>query len=186
MNCRTIFMLMLLFFGFGISGQVIAQELQATKETLSSAYKGKSYSPYAGRSFPSRPLWGDSHLHTGLSLDAGLFGARLGPEDAHRFARGEEVISSTGIPVKLSRPLDWLVVADHSDAMGFAVDIIAGKPHLLAEEKGRQWYDMMQSGEGVAATMEIIDLFSKGQFPEGINRHYLPDAALVGYLPFIN
>ena len=147
------------------------------EEVLSDAYTGKSYSPYAGRSFPSRPLWGDSHLHTGLSLDAGLFGARLGPEEAHRFARGEEVVSSHGIPVKLSRPLDWLVVADHSDNMGFALDIIAGKPYLLAEKKGRQWYDMMQSGEGVKATLEIIDLFSKGEFPEGINRHYLPDAA---------
>ncbi len=144
---------------------------------LSDAYQGKSYSPYANRGFPSRPFWGDSHLHTGLSLDAGLFGARLGPEDAHRFARGEEVISSTGIPVKLSRPLDWLVVADHYDNMGFALDMIAGKQYLLAEDKARQWYDMMQRGEGVAATMEIIDLFSKGQFPEGINRHYLPDAA---------
>ncbi len=150
------------------------------EEVLSDAYTGKSYSPYAGRSFPSRPLWGDSHLHTGLSLDAGLFGARLGPEEAHRFARGEEVVSSHGIPVKLSRPLDWLVVADHSDNMGFALDIIAGKPYLLAEKKGRQWYDMMKSGEGVKATLEMIDLFSKGEFPEGINRHYLPDAA-----PFI-
>ena len=149
MNRRIIFMLMLLFFGFGISGQVIAQELQPTKENLSSAYQGKSYSPYAGRSFPSRPLWGDSHLHTGLSLDAGLFGARLGPEDAHRFARGEEVVSSTGIPVKLSRPLDWLVVADHSDNLGFALDIIAGKPYLLAEKKARQWYEMMKSGKAI-------------------------------------
>jgi hypothetical protein len=147
------------------------------EEVLADAYKGKSYSPYAGRGFPSRPLWGDSHLHTGLSFDAGLFGARLGPEDAHRFARGEEVVSSTGIPVKLSRPLDWLVVADHSDNMGFALDLIAGKPYLLAEEKGRQWYDMMKSGEGVKATLEMVDLFSKGQFPEGLNRHYLPDAA---------
>jgi hypothetical protein len=144
---------------------------------LSNAYTGKSYSPYANRGFPSQPYWGDTHLHTGLSLDAGVFGARLGPEDAHRFARGEEVISSTGIPVRLSRPLDWLVVADHSDNMGFALDIIAGKPYLLATEKGREWYDMMQSGEGVAATMEIINLFATGKFPEDISANYLPDAA---------
>jgi len=144
---------------------------------LSDSYMGKSYSPYANRGFPSRPYWGDTHLHTGLSLDAGVFGARLGPEDAHRFARGEELISSTGIPVKLSRPLDWLVVADHSDVMGFALDLVAGKPHLLAEEKGRKWYDMMQSGEGVAASMEIIGLFASGRFPQEVSRHYLPDAA---------
>ena len=55
------------------------------EEVLSEAYKGKSYSPYAGRGFPSRPLWGDSHLHTANSFDAGAFGCRLRPEDAHRF-----------------------------------------------------------------------------------------------------
>ena len=64
-------------------------------------------------------LWGDTHLHTGMSMDAGAFGARLGPEDAYRFARGEELTSSTGLKVKLDRPLDFLVVADHSDNMGF-------------------------------------------------------------------
>jgi hypothetical protein len=65
----------------------IAQEDIPPSEALSDAYQGKSYSPYANRGFPSRPYWGDSHLHTGLSLDAGAFGARLDPRDAHRFAR---------------------------------------------------------------------------------------------------
>lgn len=64
------------------------------QEHLSEAYTGKSYSPYAGRSFPSRPLWGDSHLHTANSFDAGAFGARLRPEDAYMFARGDEIVSS--------------------------------------------------------------------------------------------
>ncbi len=68
----------------------------ATPESLSAAYTGKSYSPYAKRNFPERPLWGDSHLHTDLSMDAGLFGNRLSPREAYRFARGEEVVSSSG------------------------------------------------------------------------------------------
>jgi hypothetical protein len=59
------------------------------------------YSPYAGRGFPTNVYWGDTHLHTGMSMDAGAFGARLLPEDAHRFARGEEITSSTGQRVKL-------------------------------------------------------------------------------------
>ena len=62
-------------------------------ESFSKRYPGKAYSPYAQRSFPGRPLWGDTHLHTGLSVDAGLFGARLGLEEAYRFARGEEVFA---------------------------------------------------------------------------------------------
>ena len=60
-------------------------------------------------------------------MDAGAFGARLGPRDAYKFARGEEVISSTGQPVKLSRPLDFLVVTDHSDNMGFFPDLLGWK-----------------------------------------------------------
>ncbi len=64
------------------------------------------YSPYVDRSFPERPYLGDTHLHTAFSMDAGAFGARLDLRDGYRFARGESVISSTGQPVRLSRPLD--------------------------------------------------------------------------------
>ena len=72
-----------------------------TSESLSAAYTGKVYSPYAHRNFPERPLWGDSHLHTALSFDAGLFGNRLYPREAYRLARGEEVVSSTGQAIRL-------------------------------------------------------------------------------------
>jgi hypothetical protein len=135
------------------------------EKVLSDNYHGKSYSPYAGRSFPSRPLWGDTHLHTGLSFDAGAFGNRLGIEEAYRFARGEEVVASTGVRVRLSRPLDWLVVSDHSDNMGFFPDLLAGKPHLLKHPQGKKWYDMLQAGEGVAVALEMIQLFAQGKFP---------------------
>jgi hypothetical protein len=126
------------------------------------------YSPYAGRSFPTRVYFGDTHLHTSFSMDAGAFGARLGPRDAYRFARGEEVTASSGQPAKLSRPLDFLVVADHSDNMGFFPDLFAGKPELLADPTGRRWYDMMQSGRGAAAALEIIVAFSQGTFPRDL------------------
>ena len=43
-------------------------------EVIKGLYPGKAYSPYAQRSFPSNVYWGETHLHTGLSLDAGLFG----------------------------------------------------------------------------------------------------------------
>jgi len=124
------------------------------------------YSPYAARTFPTRPFFGDTHLHTSFSMDAGAFGARLGPRDAYRFARGEQVIASSGQPAKLSRPLDFLVVADHSDNMGFFPDLFAGKPELLAHPKGRQWFDMMQSGKGAEAALDIIGNFAQGTFPK--------------------
>ena len=148
---------------------------ESPDDMLSDAYTGESYSPYAGRSFPTFPLWGDTHLHTGNSFDAGAFGATLLPEDALQFARGDEVVSSTGIRVKLSRPLDWLVVADHSDNMGFFPDLKAGKPHILAVPKGRDWYDRIHAGEGVGVAYEMIGLFANGNFPESLT--YWPDTA---------
>ena len=58
-------------------------------------------------------------------MDAGAFGARLGPKDAYRLARGEEITASSGQQVKLSRPLDFLVVSDHSDNLGFFPQLFA-------------------------------------------------------------
>jgi hypothetical protein len=126
------------------------------------------YSPYADRNFPAQPFFGDTHLHTAFSMDAGAFGARLTPRDAYRFARGEQVVSNTGLPVKLSRPLDFLVVADHSDNMGFFPDLFAGKPNMLADPTGRKWYDMINAGKGADAALEIIISFSHGTFPPDI------------------
>ncbi len=130
----------------------------------------KHYSPYAGRSFPDRVYWGDTHLHTELSMDAGAFGARLGPEDAYRFARGEEVTSSTGLKVRLSQPLDFLVVADHSDNMGFFPELLAGNPQFLADPTGRRWYDLIQKGgqDAVQVAVEVIIAFSQGSFPPAL------------------
>jgi hypothetical protein len=126
------------------------------------------YSPYAGRDLPTRPLFGDTHLHTAMSMDAGAFGCRLGVRDAYRFARGHEIVSSTGQRVRLSRPLDFLVVADHSDNMGFFPDLLAGKPEVLADPQGRRWYDMVQAGKGAEAAMEIILAFTQGTFSRNL------------------
>jgi len=135
------------------------------RQSMADVYTGKSYSPYAGRGFPGRIYWGDTHLHTAMSFDAGSFGNRLGIDQAYRFARGDEIISSTGIPARLSRPLDWLMVADHSDNMGFFPDLLAGDQKLLSDPQGREWYDRIQAGEGVDVALDIISLFSQGKFP---------------------
>jgi hypothetical protein len=151
-------------FGVSTSAQLPAP----TEEAKDAFPPQKHYSPYAGRGFPTEVFWGDTHLHTGNSMDAGAFGARLLPEDAHRFARGEEVTSSTGLRVKLSRPLDFLVVADHSDNMGFFPLLNSGDPKMLAHPTGKRWYDMIQEGgqQGVAAAVEIIQSVTANSFPD--------------------
>ena len=93
------------------------------------------YSPYAGNTFPMRPLFGDTHLHTSQSFDAIAFGNSLGPEEAYQFARGREVTSSTGQRARLSRPLDFLVVADHAENMGSLGEIKAGNPALMGDPR---------------------------------------------------
>ncbi len=149
-----------------------------SKESLSDLYPGKAYSPYAQRSFPDRVFWGDTHLHTRLSADAGLFGNTLGIEEAYRFARGEEVMSATNQPARLSRPLDWLVVADHSDLMGFAEDIAKGAPNVLAYPIAKGWYEGMQAGgqKAADAALDAITNFAQGTLPEGLVKEYSPGA----------
>jgi hypothetical protein len=152
-------------------GPAVAQDPIPPAETLEKAFQPqKHYSPYAGRNFPTQVFWGDTHLHTGMSMDAGAFGARLGPEDAYRFARGEELTSSTGLQVKLDRPLDFLVVADHSDNMGFFPRLYAGDPELLADPTGKRWYGMIQEGgqTAVQVAVEIIIAFSQDEFPPAL------------------
>jgi hypothetical protein len=145
-------------------------------EAIKGLYPGKAYSPYAQRSFPSNVYWGETHLHTGVSLDAGLFGATLGHEDAYRLARGEEIKSSTGLPVKLSRPLDWLVITDHSDMMGIAFDIQTGSPNVLAVPKGKEWHEgFKQGGEAAGkAAFDLITHFSQMKVPEQLLEDYSP------------
>ena len=142
----------------------VAQEMTPDPETLSDAFPAPSYSPYAVGQLPMRPLWGDSHLHTSTSFDAGAFGNRLDARAAYRFAKGEEVISSTGTRARLSRPLDWLVVADHSDNMGLFDMLYAGDRSILADAEGRRIYEMIQAGgeTAVKASVELIDAFSRG------------------------
>jgi hypothetical protein len=136
--------------------------IKADEQAVKESFRPPGYSPYAGQNYPTKVLWGDTHLHTNLSLDARAFGVILGPEEAYRFARGDEVTSSHGERLKLSRPLDWLVVSDHSDAMGAMNEIVAGNPDLLRDPKVKDWHERIKQGGDVAlaATMEVIETFA--------------------------
>jgi hypothetical protein len=112
------------------------------------------YSPYLNHNYPDQVYFGDSHVHTSFSTDAGLFGTTIGPEEAYRFAKGEVVTSSTGVRTRLLRPLDWLVVADHSENMGLSPMIADSDPALLKSDWGRAIHDLVKGGKpGDAYTM---------------------------------
>jgi len=130
----------------------------------------RGYSPYAGRKYPTRVYWGDTHNHTSNSGDAFAAGTRLTPEDAYRVARGEEVVSSTGVPVKLSRPLDFLVVADHAEGLGLMQEIYKGNPAFVSDPTLAGWSKAMQEGgEAAAATQnEITKAQAMGTLPAPI------------------
>jgi hypothetical protein len=150
-------------------------EMQVDRDALEKRFGERPYSPWA-EVFPRQVYWGDTHLHTGLSGDAGMFGARLGLEEAYRFARGEQVISSTGQPVKLSRPLDWLVIADHSDGMGMVNALAAGSPEVTRFEQGARWSKGMRAGgqTAVETALDLIGTFSQGKVDPELMALYSP------------
>jgi len=104
------------------------------------------YSPYPAKDSPNRVYFGDTHLHTSYSRDAGMIGNSLGPEAAYRFARGETVTSSTGLPTRLQRPLDFLVITDHAENLGLAPAIAESNPDLLKNPWGREQHDLVKKG----------------------------------------
>jgi hypothetical protein len=111
--------------------------LSPDKEDVPAAQK--IYSPYVQRTvqdqnFAEGLYWGDTHLHTRYSTDAGMIGNKLGPDEAYRFAKGEEVLSSTGQRARLIRPLDFLVISDHAENLGLAPMIAESNAELLKTE----------------------------------------------------
>ncbi len=109
------------------------------------------YSPYLNRAYPDRVLWGDTHVHTSYSTDAGIIGNYLGPDEAFRFARGETVRATGGQRAKLIRPLDFLVVADHSENLGLASLIAESNQDLLRIPFGKKVHDLVKAGDSFGA-----------------------------------
>lgn len=105
------------------------------------------YSPFLNRGYPQRVFWGDTHVHTSYSTDAGMLGNTLGLDDAYRFARGEIVTASSGNRARLQRPLDFLVIADHAENLGLAPMIAESNPALLKSDWGREIHDLVRAGK---------------------------------------
>lgn len=138
---------------------------------LDPVFAERPYSPYADRSFPENVYFGDTHVHTGLSGDAGGGGTRLMPRDAYRFARGEQVTSNTGQPVKLRTPFDFFMITDHSDAMGAITDILKGTPNVMADPDGKMFHEEFNAGgeRALRAAQEIVRQFAQGEVSEALN-----------------
>ena len=137
------------------------------EEQISKNFDKAGYSPYAGRNFSTNVYFGDTHLHTSLSGDAFGFGNKINDVDALRFARGDEIMSAGGLQVKLSRPLDFLVVADHAEAYGALIAVYAGYPEVMSSAKSKRWNAMMNEGGKASfrAVMEMIQSLSDKSVP---------------------
>ena len=137
-----------------LASSVAAQDMHISKEDYKQPKK--EYSPYLEDHYPKNVYFGDTHLHTSWSTDAGMGGATLGPDEAYRIARGEEVTSYSGFKFKLIRPLDFIVVADHSENLGLADYIRRSDPIILANEMGKKWHDWVKAGKGYDAFLEWL------------------------------
>jgi len=139
-------------------------------ETAQQIEVKKKYSPYAGRKYPTRVFFGDTHHHTNNSGDAFMGGNTLTPEEAYRFARGEEVVSSTGVTAKLSRPLDFLVISDHAEGLGLMTQVAAGNPAFASDATLIRWGNALKAGgkEQQDAMNELVSAQANNKLPPPI------------------
>jgi len=145
----------------------------------------KQYSEAANVEYPTALLWGDTHLHTNLSIDAnGMGNKSLTPDDAYRFAKGEPLKGYNGSTAQLSRPLDFLVIADHAENLGVMANLEAGHEALERSEIGKRWKELLEKhplDTTKALNADTIDDFHKTMFsvmPGGDGRR---DFFWVGY-----
>ena len=148
------------------------QELVVTPDMVEPE---RVYSPYVGRKYPDQVLFGDTHFHTDLSFDAGLVGTTLDVHAGYRFARGEQVISNTGQPVQLIRPLDFLAITDHAEMIGLAPMLRASDPLLLADPWGKWAHERFNAGQ--EGRMELFQEIIRLSTIEGRNPFSNDDAA---------
>lgn len=154
----------------------------AAPETPEEAAIRKAYSPYAGKGpatppenfgkskYPSHVFFGDTHHHTNNSGDAFMGGNSLTPEQAYRFARGEEVVSSTGVPARLSRPMDFLVISDHAEGLGLMTQVAAGNPAFASDETLIRWGQALKAGgkQQQDAMNELVSAQANNKLPPPI------------------
>jgi len=101
------------------------------------------------QAFPDKVLWGDTHLHTNLSVDAYFLQNRTVDADtAYRFAKGEPVIHPFHrARMQLGTPLDFLAVSDHAELMGTPYSLFTdGDTRLARTRLGKRLVELYKSG----------------------------------------
>jgi hypothetical protein len=146
-----------------ISSWAPAQQNEPHPAAQQTASKQTAYSPNLAADYPDRVFFGDTHLHTSYSQDAGVVGNRLSPNEAYRFARGEVVTASFGQKARLRRPLDFLVVADHAESLGLAAMIMSKDPIATADPVGKRLVDLVAAGQIIDAYRLIVSERNAGR-----------------------
>ena len=131
----------------------------------------KSYSPYVTQDYPHRVYWGDTHVHTNISLDSYLFDNGIGADEAYRFAKGDTVTATGGRKTRLRRPLDFLVVADHAENLGVLAGLWTSDPALLKTEFGRRLYKKFQAYKETLRNMTYGDPSVDAEFVDALYKN---------------
>jgi hypothetical protein len=147
-----------------LSSTALAQEVNPPEELV--VPPKKEYSPFA-RGYPQRVLFGDTHVHTARSNDAFGAGNRLGPEEAYRFGRGDEIVTSHGEKARILQPLDFLVVADHAEAYTAFQQIEAGNPEMMKDETVQEWNALFKEGTHEAHS-KLVEAFANALLDQSL------------------
>ncbi len=164
MNYQLIILLLSLITFFSCNSDKSASAVHESEKTVQTVVEHPNKSLY----------WGDTHLHTTNSPDAFSFGARLTPDDALRFAKGQ-TIESEGKEFQLSRPLDFLVVADHAEGLGMINEIMNENPLLMKSPLLKKWAKQLQAGGAAAAAVgrDLINRFAAGELPPSLTQRVI-------------
>jgi hypothetical protein len=112
---------------------------------------------FAQQSPERNAYFGELHIHSSWSVDAYVFGTRIGPEDATKYAMGQPVVHPGGFKVQLNQPLDFTIVMDHSEYTGaFAM---ADDPNSPLRQNSPLVADLLRFGTW-ANGMDLYKLLS--------------------------
>ena len=137
--------------------------------------------PVLAQDNPDKLLWGDTHLHTNLSVDAYFLGNKsASPDDAYRFAKGEPMVHPYNrTKVRLGTPLDFLAVTDHAGMLGVPYSLLTLKDARLSQTRlGRRLIQLNDAGR----PEDAFGLFIVGVNSSGLTKEERPPKIGLGTL----